>query len=177
MNITERSATQNKAGASGKRQNRRSTRVDLTPIVDLGFLLVTFFVFTTTMATPKAMTIVVPNSSQLNNDLICETCVLTLLPDAKNKLYYYEGSGNNLNLKSTDYSANGIRKIIAAKKQQVNALRGANQMVLIIKTTRASSFKNMIDIIDEANINIIMRYYLDEPSTAETAAIAAFTNK
>ena len=95
----------------------------------------------------------------------------------KNKLYYYEGSGNNLSLKSTDYSANGIRKKLAEKKQQVNTLRGANQMVLIIKTTRASSFKNMIDIIDEANINIIMRYYLYEPSTAETAAIAAFTNK
>lgn len=177
MDITQKSEMNDKAGAFGKNQNRRSTRVDLTPMVDLGFLLVTFFVYTTTMATPKAMNIIVPNSSQETNDLICETCALTVLPNGDNKLFYYEGSGIKPSLKTTDYTASGIRKIIAEKKQKVNKLLGANQMVLIIKTTKESSFKNMIDIIDEANISIVMRYYLDEPTGAETAAINAYVNK
>ena len=75
---------------------------------------------------------------------------------------------------TTTYSTDGVLKWIAEKKQNLKAFRGDDQMVLIIQTTNASSFKNIVDIIDEANINLVKRYYLDEPTDVEISAIAAY---
>ncbi len=101
---------------ANKKQNLKSTRVDLTPMVDLGFLLITFFVFTTTMATPKAMGMMTPNDNGKAKDEICESCVITILPAANNKLYYYEGSGKRAIYRATDYSASGLRSLLTDKK-------------------------------------------------------------
>ena len=95
--------TNNQKQLKGKRLLKKSTRVDLTPMVDLGFLLITFFVFTTTMSTTKAMGMITPNDNDTSTtDLICESCVITVLPTANNKLYYYEGSDKNAQYKITD---------------------------------------------------------------------------
>ena len=71
----------------GKQLIKKSTRIDLTPMVDLGFLLITFFVFTTTINTTKAMAMVSPKESTTVNDDICESCVITLLPAGNNMLF------------------------------------------------------------------------------------------
>ena len=84
--------TNNSKQIKGKRLIRKSTRVDLTPMVDLGFLLITFFVFTTTMSSVKAMAMVSPKDNTTKTDDLCESCVITILAAANNKLFYYEGS-------------------------------------------------------------------------------------
>lgn len=129
-------------------------------MVDLGFLLITFFVFTTTMATPKAMGMVTPNDSDTTQDKICESCVITILPSADNKLYYYEGPEKNAAYRVTDYSASGLRAVLNHKKGEAAA--AGKEAVLIIKPGNLSSFKNLIDIIDESNITMYKRYYLDK---------------
>ena len=147
------------------RLTKKSIRVDLTPMVDLGFLLITFFVFTTTMSTVTAMGMVTPNDIDSAQDLICESCVITVLPAANNKLYYYEGSEKNVKYQTTDYSAGGLRTLLVNKKR--SAAKINKDAILIIKPGSTSSFKNLINIIDESNICGYKRYYLDKTNVAE----------
>jgi biopolymer transport protein ExbD len=149
-----------------KRLIKKSTKVDLTPMVDLGFLLITFFVFTTTMAKPTAMNIVVPNDKDSTiNDLVCSSCVLTVMLEKNNTIKYFEGNEEHAQIKETNYSPEGIRQILVNKKQLVKKIRGnGDAMVLIIKPTSASTFQNFVDITDEVAINDIKRYYVDDIS-------------
>ena len=145
---------------------KKATRVDLTPMVDLGFLLITFFVFTTTMARPTVMKIDMPNDQSTVTDPICNSCVLTAILCNNDLIRYYEGETGKAQIRTADY--NSIRQIIVQKKKKVAAARGnADQFVLIIKPTETSSFKNFVDITDEVTINNIKRYYIDEVTVAE----------
>ncbi|MEJ7611104.1 MAG: biopolymer transporter ExbD [Ferruginibacter sp.] len=141
--------------------SKKSTRVDLTPMVDLGFLLITFFVFTSALSIPTAMKIITPNDKDSSvNDPICESCAITLIPSANDKLYYYEGSGKDAVYLTTDYSPSGLRALLMRKKIEAAAL--GRDAVLIIKPDNSSVFKNVINIIDESNIVMYKKYYLDE---------------
>ena len=153
------SSSEKKAGVH--RLKKQSTRVDLTPMVDLGFLLITFFVFTTRMGEPTAMDLKMPakgDSSQIGNDV-----ALTILPIEGNKIFYYHGeSGQALkeNLYGiTNYSiSNGIGDIIRQKQEALDKNgKGRAEMMLLIKPTDASSFGNTIDLLDEVLINAIPR--------------------
>jgi biopolymer transport protein ExbD len=111
-------------------------------MVDLGFLLITFFVFTTTMAKPTAMKIDMPNDQTTVTDPICNSCVLTAVLCNNDQIKYYEGEVGKANLLTADY--NTIRQIILQKKRKVALARGnEDQFVLIIKPTEKSSFKNL----------------------------------
>lgn len=168
---TSRTAAKNK---SGKRINKKNTRVDLTPMVDLGFLLITFFVFTTTMAQPKIMSLVSPKDSEITTDL-CESCALTLIPAAGNTLYYYEGIlQQNTVLKQTDFTADGLRSLLLGKKQLVKQARGSeDELSLIIRPANESTYKNFIDVLDEVNIAQVKRYYIDEITPLEKQLLYA----
>src|SRR6185369_15500461 len=87
-----------------KRLNKKSTRVDLTPMVDLGFLLLTFFVFTTTMSTPGTMRVTFPKGDIPGNE-VCASCAFTVLLDRDNIIEYYEGDlTNHPPVKETSFS-------------------------------------------------------------------------
>lgn len=147
---------------SSKKNTHKNIRIDLTPMVDLGFLLLTFFVFTTTMSEKKVTDIVVPNDRDTTTDLICESCALTILAGKNNQVYYYEGGDKNAIYKTTGYAPEGLRKIIAQKRALVFNRLKSDRMILIIKPSAMSNFKNLVDIIDESVICRIKRYYLAE---------------
>ena len=149
----------------GKHLTKKTTRVDLTPMVDLGFLLITFFVFTTSMSTAKVMPMLTPKESTTTEDEICESCVITILLGANNTLYYFEGKGNNKIYKTTSYNAEGLRALLINKKNSAKDLN--REAVLIIKPGAASTFRNLINIIDESNICMYKRYYLDKITAEE----------
>jgi biopolymer transport protein ExbD len=159
---TKRSAEKN------KRFNKKSTRVDLTPMVDLGFLLLTFFVFTTALTEPMVMKVDMPYDKKGPDDPVCESCVLTVLLDKGNRIKYYEGAAeNNPTVKETGYAPKEIREVLMQKKEAVLKLRGNDQFILIIKASPGSNFKNFVDITDEATICQIKRYYIDEIKEAD----------
>jgi biopolymer transport protein ExbD len=157
---TTTTATKDKAG---KRLHKKSTRVDLTPMVDLGFLLITFFVFTSVLSKPKVMDIVSPIDSDMTTD-ICESCVLTAMLTKGDKIIYYEGMPeNNPVLKETSFTVEGLRMVLLQKKAAVKKAKGtSDEMVLIVKPADESSYKNFVDILDEVAITGVKHYFIDE---------------
>ncbi len=157
---------------AGSKQKKLSTRVDLTPMVDLGFLLITFFIFTTSLSKPNAMKLFLPKE-ELNTPLtnIAKSKVLTILPAADNVVYYYYGD-NALAMQQTNFGEDGIRKIILDKKNEVAAKFGdAKETVVLIKPTDNATYQNMVDVLDEMLINNISRYMLLDADKEELQQI------
>lgn len=148
--------------STGKRKFKiRSTRVDLTPMVDLGFLLITFFVFTTSLSEQKVMGMMVPNDSNKKVfDDIPGSKVITLYLKAKNVIEYFEGDDLK-NLQRTDYNSTGIRTVLINKRQKVLKATGKDETIVIIKPTDSSNFNNLVSVMDELAICGIRKYYID----------------
>jgi biopolymer transport protein ExbD len=161
--------TTTNSNKGGKRCIKKSTKVDLTPMVDLGFLLITFFVFTTTMSMTTAMGMVTPKEDTTIETEIPESTVITIIPAIDNKLYYYEGTDKNAIFKTTDYTAAGLRKLLVDKKNKVEA--NGKDAILIIKPSKFSNFKNVVNIIDESKICMYKRYFLDKASVEDEMKI------
>lgn len=144
--------------------SKKNTRVDLTPMVDLGFLLITFFVFTTQLSLPTAMSLNMPFDKAAINDHVCASCVLTVYLQADNTIQYYEGMPEATPIvKQTSFSPGGIRDVIIKKQQAVLKARGtSDDFVLIIKAADISTFQNFVDMVDEVTINQVRHYYIDE---------------
>ncbi len=142
-----------------KRSKKMSTKIDMTPMVDLGFLLITFFMLTTTLAKPVTMQLNMPDKTDTKETSpvkLSET--LTVCPDA-DKVYYYQGIPTEAGtvMQVTNYSATGIRKVIADLKAKV----GTN-FTIVIKPTKKAKYRNLIDMLDECAITNNKRYALLE---------------
>jgi len=153
-----------KKGPGVKKAKKLSTRVDLTPMVDLGFLLITFFIFTTTMSQPTAMRLALPDDKVKPEDQnkIKQSGALTILLGKDNNIFYYEGelAPDASNFKSSNFK--DIRDEIMRKKQQADT-----NLVVVIKPNDESTYKNVVDILDEMSINVIKRYALVDISPDE----------
>lgn len=153
---------QKQVGKKGKKKGRKkmSTRIDLTPMVDLGFLLVTFFMLTTTFSKPQTMEINLPvkpkeEVTEEEQNAVKASKALTLIIDGENKIYWYQGIPGEENIPAlTNFSADGIRKILVEKNSTIH------EMVVLIKPTDEANYKNVVDILDEMNISDIKRYAL-----------------
>lgn len=173
-----------KKGPGVKKAKKLSTRVDMTPMVDLGFLLITFFVFTATMSSPTTLDLNMPKDIKKEEDQteVKESSVLTIMLGKADQVYYYEGklvvdaTGNNF--KQTTFK--GIRDIIVNKKKEVMdryykrpnleceaeaKAKGKpvsncadKDFVIIIKPSNDATYKNTVDILDEMTINQVRTY-------------------
>jgi biopolymer transport protein ExbD len=176
-----------KKGPGVKKAKKLSTRVDMTPMVDLGFLLITFFIFTTTMSSPTTLDLNMPKDIKDKKDQTeaKESGVLTIMLGKGDQVYYYEGklavgAGEN-NFKQTTFK--GVRDIIINKKKEVMAKHVHDatcdkiqqkakekgdpnwkdacldrDFVVIIKPDNDATYKNTVDILDEMTINQVKIY-------------------
>jgi biopolymer transport protein ExbD len=138
--------------------NKRSTRIDLTPMVDLGFLLITFFIFTTSMTEPTAMKLRMPHDAIDKNDSMQtpDSGAMSILMAGDNRLYYYFGipSIDPASIIATDYKA--IRNIIIEKKRSTDP----EDFMILLKSSKEARYQNTVDMLDEMYINDVKRYAL-----------------
>ncbi|MEE6187687.1 hypothetical protein PIECOFPK_00203 [Mycovorax composti] len=186
-----------KKGPGVKKAKKLSTKVDMTPMVDLGFLLITFFIFTSTMSSPTTMDLNMPKDTEKQEEQtkVKMSGALTILLAKDNSIFYYEGELTNENasqiFKSSNF--NEIRDVIINKKKEVesryvpdpaceakakadgkdpNDCRQKDFFVLI-KPTDDANYKGVIDILDEMTINKVSRYALLEPFETELDLVNA----
>jgi hypothetical protein len=171
-------------GKHGKKKAKKgSARIDMTPMVDLAFLLLTFFVLAATLAKPKAMEILYPKEVDDDKDQTKVKAFLTttiLLGEDEDEIFYYEGvyKKDSTQLKKTDLSKDGVRKLMLEKNKDIiflvdqlkekvakkeiteeqydeaykDVVGGDNAAICIIKTLPKTKYKNVISSIDELNI-------------------------
>jgi len=158
-----------KKGPGVKKGKKLSTRVDLTPMVDLGFLLITFFIFTTTMSQPTAMKLFLPKDTEKPEDQnkIKASGALTLMLGKNDVVYYYEGelAPDASNFKSTSFKE--VRDVIINKKKSTDP----KDFVVVIKPNKDATYKNTVDMLDEMLINDIKRYALVDIADVEMQLI------
>jgi biopolymer transport protein ExbD len=97
-----------------KRAKKSSTHIDMTPMVDLAFLLLTFFVLTSTFSKPSAMEIAMPIDDP-NVKKPDVKNIITVILDKSDTVYYYFGildTASAAPYQTTDYSDKGIRKTL-----------------------------------------------------------------
>lgn len=130
------------------RDRRAVPKVDLTAMVDLAFLLITFFMLTTSLSKPAAMDIAKPDDEG-RQEPVAASRTMTILLGKDNKIAWYMGEpGKN---KPTIESFSQIRKSIVTNQQKVATLTG-KPLFVIVKPTSASIYKNFVDIMDELTL-------------------------
>lgn len=137
------------------RSKKASTKIDMTPMVDLAFLLLTFFMLTTTFNKPQTMEITMPDKPK-NEDkppMVNEKRVLTLILGDNDKVYWYTGI-TDPKIEVTDFSREGVRHVLQTQNSTIR------DMVVLIKPSDKSKYKNVVDILDEMAIGNIARYAL-----------------
>lgn len=173
--------------AGNRGRKRMSTRIDFTPMVDLGFLLITFFMLTTAMSTPHVMKVMMPagEGGKIGKDI-----AVTVILSGSDRVYYYLGYGRDaagqLELKETTMA--GIRTVLmdkhAAVRAQVSAERDRlialgfkdaelesrlqqfieainthrDATFVIIKADDRATYENLVDMVDECRVANILRY-------------------
>ena len=162
------------------RSKKQNSKVDLTAMVDLAFLLITFFMLTTTLMKPQSMNLGLPDKDDPNKkqqDIkVDENRTMTILLGDNDKLVRYVGllatpvAGGAA--KDFIYGKDGIRKELLSRKKSVLAYSTAkgkpkNGMIVIIKPSKKSNYRNLVDILDEMAIVDVPTYAIVNEFTPE----------
>ena len=156
-------------GKGGKvRSKKQNSKVDLTAMVDLAFLLITFFMLTTSLSKPQSMSLGLPDKDPKDktDDLkVDENRTMTIILGENDQMTYYMGLIYNpiAGPDKIAYGKDGIRKELLKRKKEVLAYSTAKGkpdqgMIVIIKPTKKSTNKNVVDILDEMAISNIPTY-------------------
>lgn len=165
------------------RGKKASTRIDMTAMVDLAFLLLTFFVLTTTISKPNVLPVVIPpkvdpnDKEEVEPPKVAESKILTMILGANDQIYAYAGllnpgEGKNPEVFTLNYAPDKLRNLIMerqkAVKQQFN---DEKELIVLIKPLSTSRYGNVVDILDEMNISEVKKYTLAELNDFERSEI------
>jgi biopolymer transport protein ExbD len=164
--------------AKKNRAPKAQLKIDMTPMVDLGFLLITFFIFTTTISEAHETTLYMPKEGPPIN--IGETASLTVLLSGGDGVYYYQGkweealAANSIHLTHYD-TKNGIGNIIRKKQEYMGPKR--KELMLMIKPLDNSSYNNLMNSLDEVMINDVKKYAIMDVTEEEQNWVAQHSKR
>jgi biopolymer transport protein ExbD len=139
------SAVKAKKKKKHRKKHRLGIRLDMTPMVDIAFLLLTFFMLTTTMTKPTTMEInLPPGDSKVE---VAESNLLTLRVNEKNDLFYNVGVDIPQRVEFDKLHA------LLVEKSQANP-----KLITLLKVDRKAKYKEMVDIIDEFSLASIVKF-------------------
>jgi biopolymer transport protein ExbD len=156
------------------RMKRHSVKTDMTPMVDLGFLLIAFFVMTTELNKPTVINLNMPKSGPPTT--LGNSNALTILLDNNDRVYYYPGDwkealANGQVFKTNFSESKGLGKVIREKQKWLDAnskKEVRDGLMLLIKPGNGANYKNVINTLDEALINDVKKYVLLPVEPEET---------
>jgi biopolymer transport protein ExbD len=183
----------NSGEAKKGRPLRKTLRVDFTPMVDMNMLLITFFMFCTTLSIPQVMDIAMPARTDKTQKERASKSVTVILGE-NDKAYYYEGIADYedyTSLKETNMQ--GIREMLLTRNNgnmsQIRELRqkryrkeitdvqlremssevkkSKDGLIVVIKPTKESNYKNLVDILDEMQICGVGKYAIVDPEDGD----------
>jgi biopolymer transport protein ExbD len=143
------------------RSKKASTRIDLTAMVDLAFLLITFFIMATTLAKPKAMDTFWPDKTKKDVQLpVPESRTMTVLLGANDKIEWFLGEPGKTPPTIDNFGKNGIRKTLIEKNKEVESTHSGkdNYMIVLVKVSDKATYKNFVNMLDEIKIAGIKSY-------------------
>jgi biopolymer transport protein ExbD len=156
------------------RARKHSFHLDMTPMVDLAFLLLTFFMLTTTFAKPRVMQLTMPVPDKKQPSLVASKRAMTIVLGKNHQLHYYLGlyapadpSVPVPTLHTVDFGSKGIRQALLVRGQQ------QPKPVILIKPGPQSTYRDMVDILDEMNITSQQKYALTDLSAADRQLLQA----
>ena len=165
-----------KKGGKKVRSKKENAGVDLTAMVDLAFLLITFFMLTTSLSKPQSMELTMPDKKDVTTDQkqeAKESKTMTILIGKDNSLKYYMGMLDKpfqgVGPTDSTYGKDGIRKVILQKMANLKAegFEGKEGLLVLIKSTDDATYTNMIDILDEMAITGVKLYAINDMTPAE----------
>ena len=165
------------ASTAGKRpgvcrMKKTVPRIDMTPMVDLGFLLISFFVITTELSRPGGLPLFMPKDSKANPTKLGDSYALTVLL-TQGKHYYYEGEWKKAEQENRirETSLTGLREIISRKQKilddTIKYKEGRKGLMLLIKAAENASYTSVVDALDEVVINAVEKHAIIAISDAE----------
>jgi biopolymer transport protein ExbD len=164
-----------KKGSGKVRSKKSGSKVDLTAMVDLAFLLITFFMLTTTLSKPQSMPLGLPDKEDDKTKdkpiKVDENRTMTVLLGDNDKMTYYMGllATPIAGPKEISYGKEGIRKELLKRKKSVLEYTGKKDkgMIVIIKPSKKSNYRNLVDILDEMAIVDVPTYAIVNEITPE----------
>ena len=154
-NLTSSSSKNEKKSIS-----KKLIRVDMTPMVDLGFLLITFFMFTTNFTKPNVVDLGLPSGE--GGTEINYKNQLTFILGKNDRIFYYQKEANNLSekdVKEVSFQGMELAKLI---KYYKNSAVAPENFTIIIKPTDDANYKNFVDILDEMALTKNERYGISD---------------
>ena len=174
-----------KKGSKKVRSKKSNSKVDLTAMVDLAFLLITFFMLTTSLSKPQSMDLGLPDKDEkVDTDIkVDQVRTMTIILGDNNKIKWFHGllDAPEPNGKPTDatYGKNGIRAEILKRIKSIPVATGSPKkgMIVIIKPTKKSTYRNLVDILDEMAICDVPTYAIVNDITPEEMKLVEEMNK
>lgn len=142
-----------------KKMRRLGIRLDMTPMVDVAFLLLTFFMLTTTMNRPQTMEINIPPGESTVE--VAESNLLTLRVKEDGSIFWNIGVEPP---QKVEYKA--LRALMVGKLQQ------NPKLITLIKVDRKGKYHMMVDIMDELNLANVTRFSLAPMQEADKQVLA-----